>query len=86
MTRDRFFKIVSNSNQNHKGWHKDVKSWLNHWGIQEEVIMEIINNIRNIITSKLKENRWGHKKLVDKRKLKYYKEMINLYLKKNQLY
>jgi hypothetical protein len=36
-------KIASNFSQNHQqfkwGWHKDDKSWLNDWGIKEEVIL-----------------------------------------------
>jgi hypothetical protein len=36
-------KIASNSSQNDQrlkqGWHNDAKSWLNHWGIKEEVII-----------------------------------------------
>jgi hypothetical protein len=40
------------------GWHKDAKSWLNHWGKQVEAIMHNIDNITNIITSKLKNNMW----------------------------
>jgi hypothetical protein len=35
----RLHKIASNSNQSHlrlkRGWHKDGKSWLNHWRIEE---------------------------------------------------
>jgi hypothetical protein len=53
------------SSQNHQqlkqGWHKDAKSWLNHWGIQEEAIMQNINSITNVITSKFKENMWCDK-------------------------
>ena len=54
-----------------------MKPWLNHWGIQEEVIMQNFDNIRNIITSKFKENMWCDKELVDKRKLRYYTELVN---------
>jgi hypothetical protein len=39
--------------------------------------MQNTNNITNIITSKFKENMWRDKELVDKRKLKYYKEVVN---------
>jgi hypothetical protein len=46
-------------------------------GIQEEAIMKNINNITNIITTKFKENMWCDKELVNKRKLRYYKEVIN---------
>jgi hypothetical protein len=35
------------------------------------------NNIKNIITSKFKEKLWCDKELEDKRKLRYYKEVIN---------
>jgi hypothetical protein len=81
MDDKRLPKIASNSSQNHqrlkRGWHKDAKSWLNHWGIQEEAIMQNIDNITNIITSKFKENMWCDKELVDKRKLRYYKEVVN---------
>jgi hypothetical protein len=43
--------------------HKDVKSWLNHWGIQEEAIMHNIDIITNIITFQFKENMWCDKKI-----------------------
>jgi hypothetical protein len=43
MDNKRLPKIASDSSQNHQrlkqGWHNDAKSWLNHWGIKEEVIM-----------------------------------------------
>jgi hypothetical protein len=38
-------------------------------------------NITNIITPKFKENMWCDKELADKRKLRYYKEVVNLNLK-----
>jgi len=69
-------KINSNSNQNHqrlnRGWHKDVKSWLNIWGIQEDGIMQNTNNIKNILRSKF-ENLWCDQELEDKMKSRYYK-------------
>ena len=37
-----------------------------------------MNNIKNIVTSKFKEKMWCEKELEDKRKLIYYKEVINL--------
>jgi hypothetical protein len=65
-------KIASNSSQSHvrlkRGWHKDVKSWLNHWGLKEEVTLQNNNNI----ISKFRENLW-----CDKIKLRYYMEVIN---------
>jgi len=36
------------------------------------VILQNIDNIKNIITSKFKENLWCDKELEDKRKLRYY--------------
>jgi hypothetical protein len=81
MEDKRLPKIASNSSQNHLwlkwGWHKDAKSWLNHWGIKEEVTLQNNDNIKNIITSKFKEKLWCDKELEDKRKLRYYKEVIN---------
>jgi hypothetical protein len=53
MDDKRLPKIASNYSQNHqrlkRGWHKDEKCWLNHWGIQEESIMHNTYNITNII-------------------------------------
>jgi hypothetical protein len=67
MDDKRLPKNTSNSNQNHQrlnwGWHKDAKSWLNHWGIQEATIIHNIDNIKNIITSKFKEILWCEKAL-----------------------
>jgi hypothetical protein len=37
----------------------------------------VSDNIKNIITSKFKENLWCDKKLEDKIKLRYYKEVVN---------
>jgi hypothetical protein len=80
MEDKRLSKIDPNSNQNHlwlkQGWHKDAKSWLNNWGIKEDV---------TLITSKFKENLWCNREIEDKRKLRYYKEVINPYLE-NQKY
>ena len=30
-------------------------AWLNHWGINENDILHIIDDVKNIITSKFKE-------------------------------
>ena len=55
----RFSKITSNSTQNHlwlkMGWHKDAKSWRNHWGVEAEVILHNIDAIISTIISKFKE-------------------------------
>jgi hypothetical protein len=60
-------------------------SWLNHWRIKEEVIMENTNDIKNTITTKFEENLWCHKELEDKRKLRYYKEMVNPNLERSKV-
>ena len=39
--------------------------------------MQNINNIKNIVTFKFKEKLWCEKDLEAKRKLRYYKEVIN---------
>ena len=39
--------------------------------------LQNINNIENIVTSKSKEKLWCEKDLKVKRKLRYYKEVIN---------
>jgi hypothetical protein len=80
MDNKRFPKIASNSSQNHqrlrREWHKDAKSWINHWAIKEDAILHNTNNIKNIFISKFKENMWCDKELEDKRKLRYYKEVV----------
>ena len=48
-------------------------AWLDHYGIDENVIFQDIYNIKNII----KEKMHFQKKLEVKRKLRYYKEVIN---------
>jgi hypothetical protein len=65
-------KIASNSSQNHlkQGWHKDSQSWLNHWGIKEEIILQNKDNIKNIITTKFKEKLWCDKELRGKKEIK----------------
>ena len=77
----RIPKLALNSIQNHlrlkRGWYKDTKAWLNRWEINENVALQTINNIKNIVTSKFKEKMWCEKDLEDKRKLRYYKEVIN---------
>jgi hypothetical protein len=59
MENKRLSKIASISSKKHlwlkRSWHKDVKSWLNHWGIKEAVTMQNNDNIKNVITSQFKE-------------------------------
>ena len=72
MDKKRLQKLDSNSIQNHQrlkqGWHDDSKSSLNHWGIKEEVILKNIDNIKNIVQDKFKENVWCEKELEDEKK------------------
>jgi len=46
-------------------------------GVKEEIILENNDNIKNIITSKFKDKLWDDNELEGKRKLRYYKEVIN---------
>jgi len=77
----RLPKITLNSSQNRvrlkRGWYKDNWAWLNHWEIDENVALQNINNVKNIVTSKFKEKMWCEKDLAAKKKLRYYKEVIN---------
>ena len=50
---------------------------LNQWKIDETVALQNINNIKNIVTSKFKEKMLSEKDLEAKRKLRYYKDVIN---------
>ena len=52
-------------------------SWLKMRGIVGNVTLQNIDDIKNIITSKFKEKLWCDENLEDKRKLRYYKEVIN---------
>ena len=74
-------KLAFNSSQNHLRlkwvWYKDTRSWLNHWDIDKNIALQNINNIKNIVSSKFKEKLWCGKDLEAKRKLRYYKEVIN---------
>ena len=54
-----------------------MRSWLNRWEIDENVSLQTINSIKNSVISKFKEKMWCEKDLEDKRKLRYYKEVIN---------
>jgi hypothetical protein len=73
-------KSASNSSRNHLGlkwgWHKDTQSWLRHWGIMEETVLQNNDTIKNIFKSKFKEKMWFDKELEEK-KLRYYKEVID---------
>ena len=46
-------------------------AWLNHWGIDENDILQNIDNVKTINTSKLKEKLWREENLAVKRKLGY---------------
>ena len=81
MRDHRLPKLALNSSQNHlrlkRGWYKDTKAWLNLWEIDENDALQNINNIKNIVSSMFKEKMWCEKDLEAKRKLRYYKEVIN---------
>jgi hypothetical protein len=79
MEDKRLPKITSKSSHNHHrlkgGWHKDARSWLNYWGIMEQTILQNKDTIKKDIKSKFKEKMWCDKE--EKRKLRYYKDVIN---------
>ena len=82
MKNKRLSKIALNSSQNQlhlkQCWRKDAMASLNHWGINEKMTLCItLTMSKNIITSKFKENLWCEENLAVKRKLRYYKEVIN---------
>ena len=81
MGNERLPKIVLNSSQNQLRLKrcrcKDAMAWLNHWGINGNAILQNIDNVKNIITSKFKEKFWCVENLAVKRKSRYYKEVIN---------
>ena len=81
MEDKRLPKIASKSSHNHhrlkQGWHKDARSWLNYWGIMEETILQNKDTIKKNVKSKFKEKMWCDKELEEKRKLRYYKDVIN---------
>ena len=63
----RLPNLALNSSQNHlrlkQGWYKDTRAWLKLWEIDENVVLQNINNIKNIVTSKFKEKMWCEKDL-----------------------
>ena len=74
MEDKRLPKIASKSSRNHhrlkRGWHKDVLSWLNYWGIMEDTILQNKDTIKKIIKSLFKEKMWCDKELEEKKKIK----------------
>ena len=81
MGNERLPKIALNSSQTQlhpkQCWCKDTMTWLNHWGIAENDILQNIINVKNIIISKFKDKFWREENLTIKRKLTCYKEVIN---------
>ena len=81
MKDKRIPKIVSNSSQSNlqckRDWHKYGNSWLNNWIVEKEVTLQNMDTIKSTIALKFKEKLWCDKELEDKRKLRYYKEVIN---------
>ena len=59
MGNEKLPNISLNSSQNQlrlkQCWCKDTIAWLNHWGIDENDILQNIDNVKIIITSKFKE-------------------------------
>ena len=80
MGNKRLPKNDLNSSQNQlclkRCWCKDTMAWLNHWGIGENILQNN-DNVKNITTSKFREKFWCEEILAVKRKLRYYKEVIN---------
>ena len=52
-------------------------AWLNRWGIDENGILQNIDIVKTINTSKFKEKLWCEETSAVKRKLRYHKEVIN---------
>ena len=81
MGNERLPKIALNSSQNQlclkRCWCKDTMAWIIHQGINENNILQNIDNVKNIITSKFKEKFRCEENLAVKRKVRYYKEFIN---------
>jgi hypothetical protein len=91
MEDKRLPKIASKSSRNHhrlkRGWNKDAWCWLNYWEIMEDIIFHNKYTIKKIFKSKFKEKMWCDKDLEEKRKLRYYKDVINPNLEdQNYLY
>ena len=74
-------KIASKSSHNHhrlkRGWNKYAWSWLNYQGIMEDTILQNKDTVKKNVKSKFKERMWCDKELEEKRKLRYYKDVIN---------
>jgi len=74
-------KIASKSSHNHhlfkQGWHKDTRSWLNYTRIMEEIIFQNKDTLKKNVKSKFKGKMWCDKELEEKRKLRYYKDVVN---------
>jgi hypothetical protein len=79
MEGKRLPKIASNSNQNHfrLDSSKDGIKICPILAKSLGCILQDKDNIKNTITSKFKGKLWCNKELEDKRKLRYYKEVIN---------
>ena len=81
MRNKKLPKIALNSSQKQlclkRCCCKDTMAWLNHWGINENDILQNIDNVKNIITSRFKNKFQCEENLAVKRKLRYYKEVIN---------
>jgi len=70
-------QIPDNDLQLERGWHKEVNSWLNHWTIKQEATLHNIDTIKITISYKFKGKLWCNEEIENKRKVIYYKEIIN---------
>ena len=56
MEDNRLRKIASKSSCNHHrlklGWNEYSRSWINYWGIMEDIVLQNKDTIKNIIKSK----------------------------------
>ena len=63
---ERLPKIALKSSQNQLRlkwyWCKDTMDWLNHWGIDENNILQNIDNVKNILLLSLNIN-YGVRKI-----------------------
>ena len=58
MGNERLPKIALNSSQNQlrlkRCWCKDTIAWLNHWGIDEDDILQNFDNVKILLLLSLK--------------------------------
>ena len=81
MGNQRLPKFALKSSHAHlrlnRGWYKNAMTRLHHRGIDGNVTLQNIDNIKNIVTYKIIEKMLDKKEIEVKIKLRYYKEVIN---------